>query len=116
MDESIKPNAEIETKVNQMQNDLEVDPKFADRFVKIGQAAIELSNENIDRGESVLGNLVMDVLRRTVKANAAFSTASSFRAAIPPAAIRLHMLPLYSPTLLSLPDSGEEEGQGEGEG
>lgn len=89
MDENVKPDAETEAKVNQMQKDLEADPKYADKFVKIGEAAVELSNDNLDRGESVLGNFVMDVLRRTANANAAFSTASSFRASIPPGAIRM---------------------------
>jgi 5'-nucleotidase len=89
LDESVKPDAELEAKVNQLQKDLEADPKFADKFVKIGTAAVELSNENIDKGESVLGNFVMDAVRRTTKAHAAFSTASSFRAALPPGTIKM---------------------------
>jgi 5'-nucleotidase len=72
-----------------MQKDLQADPKYAPKFVQIGSAAVELSVDGIDRSESVLGNYVMDSLRRLAKADAAFSTASSFRATIPPGPIRL---------------------------
>src|SRR5262249_12466362 len=48
------------------------------------QASVEISDANIGTGESVLGNWVMDTVRVAGGAQAAFSTASSFRAAIPP--------------------------------
>jgi 5'-nucleotidase len=72
-----------------MQKDLEADPNYAAKFQTIGRAAVEISVDNVDKGESVLGDWVMDSLRRQVKAHAAFSTASSFRATIPPGPIRL---------------------------
>lgn len=77
--------------VGRMQTDLETDPLFADRFVPIGDAAVELDLDGIDGGESLLGNFAMDVVRAapSVRAHAMFSTASSFRASIPPGRIRM---------------------------
>ena len=77
--------------VGRMQSDLERDPLYEGRFVRIGEAAVELDLDGIDRGESVLGNFAMDVVRGAtgVQAHAAFSTASSFRASIPPGPIRM---------------------------
>jgi 5'-nucleotidase len=89
MDESVQEDSETKATVDRMQRDLEADPKYSAKFEKIGTAGVELSVEGIDKGESVLGNYVMDSLRRLAKANASFSTASSFRATIPPGTIRL---------------------------
>lgn len=89
MDENVKPDAATEQKITQMQQDLEKDPTYAPKFVKIGDAGVEFSVEGVDKSESVLGNYVMDTLRQAVKAHAAFSTASSFRASIPPGPIRM---------------------------
>lgn len=77
--------------VGRMQSDLENDPSFAERFVRIGEAAVELDLDGIDSGESILGNFALDVVRAapTVRAHAMFSTASSFRASIPPGRIRM---------------------------
>lgn len=47
---------------------------------------MEISNEGIDSGESLLGDFAMDVVRAGL-GHAAFSSASSFRAAIPPGPI-----------------------------
>jgi 5'-nucleotidase / UDP-sugar diphosphatase len=89
MDENVPQDPAVQAQITRMQADLEADPKYAPRFVKIGSAGNELSVAGIDTGESVLGNFVMDNLRRTTKSNAAFSTASSFRASIPPGNIRM---------------------------
>jgi 5'-nucleotidase len=89
MDESVPEDPETKVTADRMQKELESDPKYAAKFQKIGEAAVEISVDNVDKGESVLGNWVMDSLRRQVKAHAAFSTASSFRATIPPGPIRL---------------------------
>lgn len=89
MDESQPEDAETKATVDRMQRDLEADPKYAAKFAQIGTAAVELSVDGISRGESVLGNYVMDALRRLAKADVALSTASSFRATIPPGPIRL---------------------------
>jgi 5'-nucleotidase / UDP-sugar diphosphatase len=80
-----RPEApDIAEKVAQMQRDLEADPQYAARFEKLGKAAVELSDANISSGESVLGNWVMDTVRSAGRAQVALSTASSFRASIPP--------------------------------
>src|SRR3954468_18246551 len=80
-----RPEApDIAEKVAGMQKDLEADPKFAARFEKLGQASVEISDANLGTGESVLGDWVMDTVRTAGGAQVAFSTASSFRAAIPP--------------------------------
>ncbi|OLC55155.1 MAG: hypothetical protein AUH85_09940 [Chloroflexi bacterium 13_1_40CM_4_68_4] len=89
MDEGQAEDQDTKATVERMEKDLEADPKYAAKFQRIGEAAVELSVDNIDKGESVLGDFVMDSLRRLVKVHAAFSTASSFRATIPPGPIRL---------------------------
>jgi len=75
---------DIAAQVTKMQADLEADPKYAPRFEKLGSAAVELSDTNISSGESVLGNWVQETVRVAAGAHLAVSTASSFRAAIPP--------------------------------
>jgi 5'-nucleotidase/UDP-sugar diphosphatase len=80
-----RPEApDIAAQVLTMQRDLEADPQYAARFERLGQAAVELSDANISSGESVLGNWVQDTVRVAAGAQVAVSTASSFRAAIPP--------------------------------
>jgi 5'-nucleotidase len=80
-----RPEApDIAERVAGMQRELEADPKYAARFEKLGQAAVELSDANIGTGESVLGDWVQDTVRAAAGAHLAVSTASSFRAAIPP--------------------------------
>lgn len=89
MDESIPEDLAIQAEVAGMQAALEKDPRYAERFLVIGRAAVELDNDGIDRGESVLGNFAMDILRGAVAAQVALSGASSFRAAIAPGDIRM---------------------------
>jgi 5'-nucleotidase len=80
-----RPEApDVAEQVATMQRDLEADPKYAARFEKLGQAAVEISDENISTGESVLGNWVLDTVRVAGEAHVALSTSSSFRASIPP--------------------------------
>jgi 5'-nucleotidase / UDP-sugar diphosphatase len=76
--------SDIAESVATMQRDLEADPAYAGRFEKLGAASVELSDANVSGGESVLGNWVQDTVRAAAGANLAVSTASSFRAAIPP--------------------------------
>ena len=75
---------DIAEQVAAMQRDLEADPKYAARFEKLGQAAVEISDANISTGESLLGDWVMDTVRASAGAHVAVSTSSSFRASIPP--------------------------------
>ena len=80
-----RPEApDIAAQVAAMQRDLEADPEYAAHFERLGRAAVELSDANISSGESVLGNWVLDTVRAAAGAQVAVSTASSFRAAIPP--------------------------------
>ena len=80
-----RPEApDIAEQVQAMQRDLEADPQYAARFERLGRAAVELSDENVSSGESVLGNWVLDTVRASARAQVALSTASSFRASIPP--------------------------------
>ena len=80
-----RPEApDIAQQVASMQRDLEADPQYAARFERLGQAVVELSDANISSGESVLGNWVQDTVRSAAGAQVALSTASSFRASIPP--------------------------------
>jgi 5'-nucleotidase/UDP-sugar diphosphatase len=75
---------DVAAQVSKMEADLEADPQYAPRFVKLGSAAVELSDTNINTSESVLGNWVQETVRVAAGANLAVSTSSSFRAAIPP--------------------------------
>lgn len=89
IDGALGEDPEIAARVRRMQQDLEADPLYKDRFQVIGRAAVELSLDGIERGESVLGNFAMDVFRSAARAHLALSTASSFRASIPPGPIRM---------------------------
>lgn len=91
MDSKQSSDPQLVWEVGRMQGSLESDPVYADRFARIGEAAVELDVEGIDTGESVLGNFALDALRTApaVRAHAIFTTASSFRASIPPGPIRM---------------------------
>jgi 5'-nucleotidase / UDP-sugar diphosphatase len=73
--------------VAQLQAELEADPQFAPLFVPLGAAAVELAESGKLTGETILGNMVMDVFREAAGAHMALSTASSFREPIPPGPI-----------------------------
>ncbi|HSJ55190.1 MAG TPA: bifunctional UDP-sugar hydrolase/5'-nucleotidase [Anaerolineae bacterium] len=92
MSPDLPQDAEIVERVAAMQADLEADPQYAPLFEPIGQAQVELSIDGSLSGESVLGNLVMDVVRAAAGTHAAMSTASSFRQPIPPGEIVEEML------------------------
>src|SRR5207302_6349509 len=64
--------------------------KYPERFVVLGQAAVNLDYDGINDGETILGNLVADVLRAAARANLFVSTSSSFRASIPPGQITVN--------------------------
>jgi len=91
MSQELAEDREIAAEVSRLERALEADPRYAARFQVIGAAAVELDASDIDRGESVLGNFVMDIVRTAAPrpVHAAFSTASSFRASIPPGPIRM---------------------------
>ncbi len=78
---------DIAQQVTQMQADLQADPQYAPLFQPVGEAATELSTTGQLSGESVLGNLVMDIFRSAAQSHLALSTSSSFREPIPPGPI-----------------------------
>jgi 5'-nucleotidase / UDP-sugar diphosphatase len=63
-----------------------------ERFAVIGRAAHELSDAGLASGESLIGNWVTDVVRERAGVHAFFSTASSFRAGLPPGEVTLEDL------------------------
>jgi 5'-nucleotidase len=63
-----------------------------ERFAVVGRAVHELSDAGLAEGESLIGNWVTDVVRARAAAHAFFSTASSFRAGLPPGEITLEDL------------------------
>ena len=88
MDSQLPLDAAVAAQTRTMQQDLERDPKYASLFQVIGSAGSELDIDNIDQNEATLGNFVMDIVRDTAQAQLALSSASSFRATIPPGPIR----------------------------
>lgn len=111
MNATLPEDETLGPQVRTLETALERDPKYADRFKVIGSAAVELSTDAIDRGESVLGNFAMDIVRGVAKAHAGMSTASSFRASIPPGSIRMEdyltALP-YTNKILALQMTGAQ--------
>jgi 5'-nucleotidase len=84
MDASIPEAPDVKAGVEAREFDLEHDPFFAPKFVKLGSSAVELSDANLNTGESLIGDFVMDLFRQKAGAHLAISTSSSFRASIPP--------------------------------
>jgi len=82
MDETLPEDPEIAAEVERLSRELVA--RHPDRFEVLGRAAVEMSDDSIRTGESVLGNWVTEVLRRAVRAHVFFATASGFRGAIPP--------------------------------
>lgn len=87
MSSDLQPEPRIVKMVDQMQADLQADPKYAALFQPIGSASVELSTDGQFTGEALLGNFVMDIFRSAAQANMALATASGFREPIPPGTI-----------------------------
>ncbi len=111
MDSQLPQDPSIASQTSDMQAKLETDPKYAKLFEQIGSAATELDLDGIDQNESPLGNFVMDIVRDAAQAQFALSSASSFRASIPPGPIRnedyLTALP-YKNKILTFQLSGSQ--------
>ncbi|HJS59729.1 MAG TPA: bifunctional UDP-sugar hydrolase/5'-nucleotidase [Vicinamibacteria bacterium] len=73
--------------VERLQRDLE--RRRPERFQVLGNLERALSDTGVTEGESELGNWATDRLRAAAGAHAFFSTASSFRAALPPGPLTL---------------------------
>jgi 5'-nucleotidase len=82
LDETQPQEPDVKAQVDELQRQLVA--KRPERFAVLGQAQVELSDANLNQGESVLGNWATGVLRQAASAHAFFSTSSSFRAGIPP--------------------------------
>ncbi len=87
MGNDLPEDAAVAAQVAQLQQNLVADPQYAPLFQQIGAAAVELSTEGQFTGESVLGNLVMDVVRNDAQSHMMLSTSSSFREPIAPGVI-----------------------------
>ena len=73
-----------------MQQSLETDPLYAERFARIGEAAVELDVEGSTAANRCWAtSRWMSCGQRRARAHALFTTASSFRASIPPGPIRM---------------------------
>lgn len=109
MDESLPEDAEIKARVQELQAQLVA--RRPERFQVLGQAQVELSDADISQGESVLGNWATEVLRKAAGAHVFFSTASSFRASIPPGEITVETfytaIP-YKNTVVTADVTGEQ--------
>lgn len=87
MSNDLPEDPEIAGQVGELQAELRADPDYADLYVELGAASVELSTEGQFTGEALLGDLVTDVMRTSAGAHMALSTSSSFREPIPPGPI-----------------------------
>lgn len=81
MDDGIVPDPRLTLEVQAKQKALEL--KRPERFRVVGRAAVDLSDEGVFDGESVLSNWATDVVRARANAHVFFTTGSSFRGTIP---------------------------------
>lgn len=77
----------VAERVARMQGELEADPAFRHLFLTVATLAEPLATEGGLSGDSPLGRFVTSVMRRAARADVAFTTASSLRAALPRGAI-----------------------------
>lgn len=82
LDASLPEDPQVAAEVARWQAELE--HKRPERFAVVGRAAVALTDDGAQSGESVIGNWATEVLRRAAGAHAFFNTASSFRGTIPP--------------------------------
>lgn len=87
LDERRPEDPVVAARVAQRQRELE--RRRPERFAVVGRTALELSDAGVAEGESLIGNWATEVLRRKAGAHVFFSTASSFRAGLPPGDVRL---------------------------
>jgi 5'-nucleotidase len=87
MSNDLPEDPAIAGQVGELQAELRADPDYADLYVELGAASVELSTTGQFTGEALLGDLVTDVMRTSAGAHMALSTSSSFREPIPPGPI-----------------------------
>ncbi|WNG42856.1 bifunctional metallophosphatase/5'-nucleotidase [Archangium minus] len=109
MDENQPKDEQLEAQVRQLQDQLVA--KRPERFQVLGRALVELGDEGLSQHETVLGNWATEVLRKAAGTHAYFSTASSFRAGIPPGDITVETfytaIP-YKNTVVTADVTGEQ--------
>ncbi|HYO66142.1 MAG TPA: 5'-nucleotidase C-terminal domain-containing protein [Archangium sp.] len=109
LDETQPKEPAVASQVDELQRQLVA--RRPERFEVLGQAQVELSDANLNFGESVVGNWATEVLRKTAGTHAFFSTASSFRAGIPPGDITVEgfytAIP-YRNTVMTADVTGEQ--------
>ena len=107
MDEHTKGDPAIAKRVAEMEQALEHDPKYAERFKPIGTLKQPLSVDD-------LGSRTVEIMRSTAKADLALSTASSFRQPLPPGTLNMETLLAampYENDILVAEMSGAEVGK-----
>ncbi|MCL4821671.1 MAG: bifunctional metallophosphatase/5'-nucleotidase [Vicinamibacteria bacterium] len=82
MDAALPEDPAVAAEVARWQAQLE--QSRPERFAVVGRAAVALTDDGAQSGESVIGNWATEVLRRATGAHVFFNTASSFRGTIPP--------------------------------
>jgi 5'-nucleotidase len=109
LDETQPQAPDVAAQVDELQRQLVA--KRPERFEVLGQAQVELSDANLNVGESVVGNWATGVLRQAAGTHAYFSTSSSFRAGIPPGDITVESfytaIP-YKNTVVTADVTGEQ--------
>ena len=83
MTSELPEDEKIAKRVKQMQKQLTTDPEFAHLFKVIGESKIRLTTSKDFNNESLLGNLVTDIVRNASKSNLAIFTTSGFRKSLP---------------------------------
>jgi 5'-nucleotidase len=87
LDASIPPDPQVAARVAELQMNLRA--RKPERFAVVGRTAMELSDEGVSERESLIGNWATDELRRSAGTHVFFSTASSFRGALPPGSVTM---------------------------
>jgi len=90
LDETWPEDEALRAQVGRMQAALEA--KHPERFQTVGVAAVALSDANVSSGESLIGNWATGAWREATQAHVFTTTASSFRASLPPGEITLESL------------------------
>jgi 5'-nucleotidase / UDP-sugar diphosphatase len=78
---------EVAARVAQLERELHT--RRPERFERLGSTTMELRDNGVSSGESLIGNWATGVLRQTAGADVFFSTGSSFRASLPPGDVTL---------------------------
>ncbi len=92
MDKTIPEDPYFVEKVATLQKELEADEQYAYLFEELGTVSGEISTDGLEHGESEIGNLVTDLMRKAGHSHVALSTASSFRTSIAPGILNFEAL------------------------